>query len=95
MVFLSSPFDDAISNRFLKMPDQHALRDPWNGTLEFAGASPRQISPRHRDFPDFQILFEGQIHPWSFGRLSCVIWVVERIRGGGKGGRKPHCDSDQ
>src|SRR6202035_2090807 len=36
----------------LKMPNQHALRDPGNGTLEFAGAS-RSIleTPQNRAFP--------------------------------------------
>jgi hypothetical protein len=31
-------FDDPIGYKFLKVPDEHALRDPGNGTLEFAGA---------------------------------------------------------
>src|SRR6267378_1570378 len=50
--FLIVSFDDAIGNKFLKMPDQHALRDPWNGTLEFAGAS-RSIlqTPQNRALP--------------------------------------------
>jgi hypothetical protein len=34
--FLVVSLDDAIGDKFLKMPNQHALRDPWNGTPELS-----------------------------------------------------------
>jgi len=36
--FLIVSLDDPIGYKFMKMPDEHALRDPGNGTLKFAGA---------------------------------------------------------
>ena len=39
--FLIVPFDDPVGYKFLKMPDEHALDDPRNGTLEFAGTFPK------------------------------------------------------
>src|ERR1700730_4142619 len=50
--FLVVSLDDAIGNKFLKMPDQHALRDSGNGTLQLARTS-RSIlqTPQNRALP--------------------------------------------
>src|SRR6266436_9212450 len=50
--FLIISFDDAVGNKFLKMPDQHALRNSRNRTLEFAGTpGPILQTPQNRALP--------------------------------------------
>ncbi len=46
------PYQNSVADEFLKMPDQHALRDLWNAASQFAGTHrPIRKTPKDGSLP--------------------------------------------